>query len=129
MSEFHQYLMNEMASEINTTWESDSEKAHEMCFLLSVDGQPVPETFFRFYAANINAEYSSIFNAACFFSGMGLLNIQCDCEHDFKNCCELLDITESPFFAKGQEFVRSNRNEWAQLVAQIVEVREQCEVN
>jgi hypothetical protein len=64
---------------ITEEFDNPSQIAHEICLLLSVDGLPIPETFFKLYTANLDIEPSILYNAVAYFSGAGFLNIACDC--------------------------------------------------
>lgn len=124
MNEFYEYLMLEMADEINGQWEEESDRAHELCFLLSVDGKVIPETFWNFYVAGVGAPHENLTNAAAFFSGMGLLTIDCDCESEWKTSCAIHNIRESEFYESGENCMMNEQDVWLELIKRVVDVRE-----
>lgn len=124
MNDFYEYLMLEMATQINSEWDHEYHRAHELCFLLSLDSEPVPETFFRLYAANIECDSTVIENALAFFSGLGLLNVQCDCLPEDKIVCEYHLIEESPFFLRGQQSLAENSAVCKDLTKRLASIRE-----
>lgn len=123
MNEFYQYLMLEMATQINSEWDHEYHRAHELCFLLSLDSKPVPETFFRLYAANIQCDENVIQNALAFFSGLGLLSVPCDCLDEDKIVCEYHMIEDSPFFLRGKQSLKENSVMCKNLNERIASIR------
>jgi len=101
VNEFYEFLMHDL-NLVSEEFETDSECAHEICKLLSVDDFPIPETFFRMYTASVDIDYVAFYNAASFFSGAGLLSIDCDCPESDKYLCDIAGILDSAFFEKGR---------------------------
>lgn len=123
MEDFYQYLMLEMADDINSQWDHEYHRAHELCFLLSLDSKPVPETFFRIYASNIACENAVIENALAFFSGLGLLDVNCDCHPEDKVICDIHMIEESPFFTRGRQSLADNSYLCQNLTQRLARIR------
>lgn len=123
MNEFYRYLMLEMASEINNEWEESSQKAHELCFLLSLDGHEIPETFFRLYACGVDVQEEVIVNALSFFTGMGLIKVNCDCSDEWQSSCEINSISESHFYEAGKSCVSNKEEVWTNLVDRVTSMR------
>lgn len=124
MENFYEYLMLEMAGQINEEWDHEYHRAHELCFLLSLDGHPVPETFFRMYSSNVECDMAIIENALAFFSGLGLLSVPCDCASGDKVICEYHLIEESPFFLRGKKSLEENSLLCKNLTARLASIRE-----
>jgi hypothetical protein len=124
VNEFYEYLMLEMAGDIKGTWEDESQRAHELCFLLSLDGHKIPESFFKFYSCNVDVPHEKILNAAAFFSGMGLIEIECDCKDEWKTCCDFNRIEESEFYEAGEDCMTTEQEVWYDLIQRVVDVRE-----
>jgi hypothetical protein len=122
--DFYEYLMLGMAADIKSEWENPSHRAHELCFLLSLDAQPVPETFFKMYSSNLDCTPETVENALAFFTGVGVLSVACDCSPQDKVLCEINSIEDSPFFLKGKQAVRENSEECEILTGRIASVRE-----
>jgi hypothetical protein len=125
MNEFYEYLMLEMASDINGEWQESSQRAHELCFLLSLDESPIPEVFLRFYASKVDANEELVMNAVAFFSGMGLLDIHCDCAAEWKNSCDIFNVAESDFYEAGISCKTNEENLWNELTSRLCSVREE----
>lgn len=129
MSNYYEYLMEEMSKDLNDHWETESERAHELCFILSLSEQPVSETFFHLYAADINANKQSMYNAAAFFKGMDFLHIECDCENEDKPYCNINNLKHSLFYSIGFDCYSTKNDIWDSLAARIAAVRQQLEYN
>jgi hypothetical protein len=112
MNYFYEYLMFDMAEDINSSWDTESERAHEFCFILSLLEDEVPETFFKMYASQINASEQCIENALAYFSGMNLLSVFCDCAPDWKSTCEIYNLEDSKFYQIGNESFLSKDKNW-----------------
>jgi len=123
MENYYSFLMEEL-KEITEEFDSPSQIAHEVCLLLSVDGLPIPETFFKLYTANLAIEPSILYNAAAYFSGAGFLNIACDCNDSDKSLCEYSDIHQNPFFTKGMEENFSQQECWQHIDIAVNNIRE-----
>lgn len=129
MNEYFQYLMEEMSLDLNEQWEGDSERAHEFCFILSLTDQPVSETHFNFYAANVDVNQRSLQNAAAFFRGMNFLHVMCDCEDSDKSDCTFSNISESPFYAIGLSSLFNEDNIWQSMRDRIASVKSELGYN
>jgi len=119
VSNYSTYLMLEMSKDINEVWENNSDRAHEFCLLLSLTGQPVPETFFKMYLANVDCNQETLYNAVAFFTGLGFLKIECDCENHDKLLCDLNYTEDSSFFKIGEDFFQSKDKVWSSLRSRI----------
>jgi len=123
MLDFYEFLMDELGS-VTEEFETDSECAHEICTLLSVDGNNIPETFFRLYTANLSINQLTMLNAVSYFCGMGLMSVDCDCESHNKSICEINIIEDSPFYEKGEQDKFDNSSTWIQVNNSINSLRE-----
>jgi hypothetical protein len=128
MEDFYNYLMFEMAFDINSELESNSEKAHELCFVLSLSYDPIPETFFRLYCSGTDVPPEYFINALAFFQGANLLSVFCDCSPQDKHMCEIYHSLEGPFFEAGQKAVAEKEDIWLELDARIHEMRHVLEM-
>jgi hypothetical protein len=124
MDDFYSYLMLEMPQEINSQWPEKSHRAHELCFLLSIDGHPVPESFFKLYASAIDAEALFVNNALAYFSGASLLKVECDCTPEWKASCTIGNIHESDFYQVGIDSRAKGDEVYSVLAERINDVRE-----
>ena len=100
MNSLYEFLMDEL-SDIAREFEDPSVAAHHTCILLSLDGHPIPETFFRLYTANLDLNHLILMNAAAYFSGAGILTIECDCEESSKSICDIHEISNTDFYHEG----------------------------
>lgn len=100
MESLYHFLMDELNS-VTEEFENPSQAAHEVCVLLSVDGLPVPETFYRLYTAKLDIEEMYLINAVAYFAGAGLLDVQCDCCDEDKALCDLANIKNTDFYYAG----------------------------
>jgi hypothetical protein len=124
METFFDYLMSDMAEDINSEWEDNSEKAHELCFLLSLEGSPVPETFYNIYSANLSIPAEILENATAFFHGCGFLTVDCDCKPREKPLCFINSIDKNLFFLKGKESADKKDKTWLSLNDRILTMKE-----
>ena len=129
VNEYYQYLMEEMSSDLNEQWQDDSERAHEFCFILSLTDQPVSETHFNFYAANVDVNPQSLQNAAAFFRGMNFLHVTCDCEDHEKADCSFFNVSESPFYSVGLSFLFHENEIWESMKNRISDVKSELNYN
>ena len=118
LNEFYEFLMFELSS-ITEEFDNDEQCAHEICTLLSVDGHPVPETFYRLYMAPININNLTMTNAIGYFTGAGLLKIDCDCEPSDKIYCEISDIPNNPYYVAGMNAMMNHSENWVNTKARI----------
>jgi hypothetical protein len=100
MESLYHFLMDELDL-VNEEFDNPSQAAHEVCVLLSVDGHSVPETFYRLYTANINIEEFCLINAVAYFTGAGILDVQCDCSDTDKPLCDIANIKNTDFYHAG----------------------------
>jgi len=102
LNDYFKFLMFELPS-ITEEFDTDSERVHEICVLLAVDGKDIPETFYRLYVTPIGVDQTLMNNAMSYFTGAGFLNIKCDCEIDSQNYCELALTDDNIFYDMGQQ--------------------------
>lgn len=96
----YHFLMDELHT-VTEEFENTSHAAHEVCVLLAVDGQPVPETFYRLYTANLTIDPIIMMNAICYFTGVGILQVDCDCSDHDKAICDIASVRNTDFFHAG----------------------------
>lgn len=123
MLDFYDFLMDELSS-VTEEFDSESECAHEICTLLSVDGHSIPETFYKLYTARLDLNELTMLNAVSYFAGMNFLSIDCDCESHNKPLCEINIIQDSPFYEKGCEDRLASSNTWVQVMNSVNSLRE-----
>lgn len=100
MESLYQFLMDELYT-VTEEFENTSHAAHEVCVLLAVDGEPIPETFYRLYTANLAIDPIIVMNAVCYFSGAGIIQVDCDCADNDKAICDIHSIKNTDFFHAG----------------------------
>jgi hypothetical protein len=128
VNEYYDYLMSEMCDDLHTEWATDSERAHEFCFILSISGEPVQETFFNLYLANLQVEKNTVHNALAFFSGLGALQVSCDCDPDSKIICDINHIEDSEFFSAGRDALAKQDEVWRSIVTRLEVIRSDLQV-
>lgn len=96
----YHFLMDELHT-VTEEFENPSHAAHEVCVLLCVDGQQVPEIFYRLYSANLKVDEMVLINAVSYFAGAGLLTIDCECSDDSKPLCDIHNIKNTDFYHAG----------------------------
>jgi len=124
MEDYYNFLMYELKDIEEEGFENASSIAHEVCILFSLDKQPMPETFYRLYLANLNTDYSVFYNATAYFAGAGLLQIQCDCSDDAKYLCDLNSIDQSAFYDKAIQDRKDNSSVYVGTVNSVEKMRE-----
>lgn len=124
MEDYYNFLMHELKDIEEEGFEEASSIAHEICILFSLDTSPLPETFYRLYIANLSTDYSVIYNAASYFSGAGLLDIQCDCLEENKYLCDIHSINESAFYEKAVQDRKDNSPQYTGTKNSILKMRD-----
>jgi hypothetical protein len=99
VNDFYEYLMMEL-EEIVEAFNSPAERARELCVLLSLDGEIVPETFFRLYVANLQIPEVIMNAVLANFVGLGQLVVECDCIED-KLLCDINSVYDHDSFDAG----------------------------
>lgn len=124
MDELYYFLMDEL-KDITLDIEDPSMAAHNICILLSVDGFPVPETFFRLYIAPVNVDYEILMNALAYFTGAGILEVTCDCDSSSKLLCDVHSITNTDFYHCGMKDACEGSDKVAAIYQHIGTLREE----
>ena len=106
-----EYLMFDATSEINDSFESESERAHEFMIILSAIGGNIPETFFRLYSVGLDVHDKIMENALGYFMGVGLVKVDCDCEDADKSLCSVHSIQTNDYYGHGESSV-GHSSEW-----------------
>ena len=122
-NDFYDFLMTELPN-ITEEFENDSQRVHEICILLSVDQDSIPETFYRLYVSPIGVDQNLMTNAMSYFAGAGFLHIECDCHPSDKIVCDINDIPENQFFELGQSDRESNSDRYLGLKEDIESLRQ-----
>ena len=122
MEEYYNFLMFEL-KDIEEEFDIPSQIAHEICLLLSVEKNFVPESFFRLYVSNLETDYSVLYNAVAYFSGADFLEIECDCAESDKILCDLNSVSESAFYEIGAEDFANTTYKWEKINKSIQMIR------
>ena len=122
MNEYYDFLMNELKDVVDS-FESDNERARELCVVMSLGPQPIPETFYRLYIANLQIDPVYVKNAVSYFMGLGKLEIDCDCSPEDKSICDILEMKQSPHFFAGQTSCFAGDNEYDSISSKISTMR------
>jgi hypothetical protein len=101
MNAFYEFLMQDLHT-IKEVFEDDYEIAEEICTLLSVDGSPIPEIFWRLYICKVNIDFSKFMGVTSYFVGAGLLQITCDCSNEDSFLCEIPAFDKNSLFEVGK---------------------------
>jgi hypothetical protein len=109
---------------ITEEFDNDSQRVHEICILLSVDHNGIPETFYRLYVSPIGVDQTLMTNAMSYFAGAGFLSIECDCDPSDKIVCDINDIPENQFFELGESDRESNSDRYLGLKEDIESLRQ-----
>lgn len=122
MNAFYEFLMEDLHT-IEEVFEDDYEIAEEVCTLLSVDGSPVPEIFWRLYICRVNVDFSKLMGVTSYFAGAGLLQITCDCSDENSYLCEIPAIQNNPLFERGKIDRETMSENFLKVVANIESLR------
>lgn len=122
MEEYYNFLMFEL-KEIEEEFDIPSQIAHEICLLLSLENNSIPESFFRLYVSNLDTEYSILYNAAAYFTGARFLKIECDCSESDKMICDLHSVSESAFYDIGVDDFKNKTTKWQKINQSIRMIR------
>ncbi len=118
----YQFLMDELHT-VTEEFDNPSHAAHEVCVLLSVDEGTLPETFYRFYTARVNIDPIILINAVSYFSGAGLIKVDCDCSDEDKSLCEIHSIANTDFYHAGFKDVMEKSDRIEKIIEHIEELR------
>jgi len=122
MKEYYNFLMFEL-KDIEEEFDIPSQIAHEICLLLSLENNLIPESFFRLYLSKLNTDYSVLYNAAAYFSGAKFLKIECDCPESDKMLCDLHSVSESAFYEIGADDFANTTSKWQKISQTIQTIR------
>lgn len=114
-----EYLMFDVVGEINESFASESERAHEFMVILAAVGGNIPETFFRLYLVGLDVDEKIIENALGYFMGVGLLNVSCDCEDCDKSLCSIDSISKNEYYDHGESSV-GHSSDWYTTRSRVV---------
>lgn len=122
MKEYYNFLMFEL-KDIEEEFDIPSQIAHEICLLLSLENNFIPESFFRLYLSKLDTDYSVLYNAAAYFSGAKFLKIECDCPESDKMLCDLHSVSESAFYEIGADDFANTTSKWQKINQSIQMIR------
>lgn len=103
-------------SEINNQeFDSPSKVAYEVCVLLSINNDSIPESFYKMYTCNINIPEVIMTNALAYFSGANFISVTCDCSEDDYHYCNFAQIAENQFYQIGLLDNKHKTEDWIAL--------------
>jgi hypothetical protein len=124
MNNLDDYYMNSMVEDINSFWEEDPDKARELMILLSIQGNSISETMFKFYSASLDISENVLYQTAAFFKGCDIITIKCDCDELEENFCEIANLNSLRGFAVGEQCKNSKDKIWTDLNTVIIQLKE-----
>lgn len=122
MESYYNFLMYEL-KDIEEELQDPSLIAHEVCLLFSLQGNSIPETFYRLYISNLSTDYVLLYNALSYFTGCGWLTVECDCSSEDKSLCDIHGIPESAFYDKGVQDAQNNTEQFRGIGNSISKMR------
>lgn len=124
MQGYFEWLLDDL-SEVIEEFEDDSARAHQVMVILSaVDGE-IPETFYRLYTDQLNIDQEFLRNALAYFSGIGEITVECDCEDCDKSLCDIHGLDANVFYDFGKNSIGktpvwyATRNEVRSMYAEL----------
>lgn len=110
MDEYYEFLMFELQDVIEAK-DNDDERVQEIMVTLAAADGSIPETFYRLYVDHLPVDKTKLANGLAYFSGIGEIKVDCDCEPIDKSICDIHEISKNDFFSFGAESV-GHTHQW-----------------
>lgn len=94
------FLMDELSEAVDSEY-SDSVNAQCVMETLSAVSGTIPETFYHLYTDHLEIDRQTMIDAFAYYTGMGQLNVECDCFDVDKPICDVYNVERNDFYDAG----------------------------
>lgn len=115
MTDYYNFLMMNLSEINDQEFDSPSKVAYEVCILLSLNKDSIPESFYKMYTCNIHVPEVIMTNALAYFSGAKFLSVACDCSEDDAYFCNFANIADNQFYELGSLDKKHATDDWTAI--------------
>lgn len=122
--DYYNFLMFELESINDFGFEDPNQIAFEVCLLLAINKDSLPESFLKLYTSVLTIDNELIKNALAYFCGSGFLQVECDCHSQSEEYCLATEIPEQDMFFWGNAELQLQSDQWKQMESSISRYRQ-----
>lgn len=100
MLAYFDFLMFEL-KDVLVDLDNADEQAEAIIVTIAAVDKTVPETFYRLYVDHLDIDKKVLENVLSYYSGIGEIEIVCDCDAEYKSVCEFNNLDRNPWYGHG----------------------------